>query len=148
MAKKGVMPVELHHSILSWWGRDALPWQKATPDVLPAVHLWFSPCSQCHRLPPQCLRERAGSDGCSRAGAPGRSRGICSSQTQRRLWPLPTWVLSEPHTTCQAASVTCWLIRTWASLDKVLRSWSLCRWAGTGVARSVRLNNSFLINLS
>lgn len=39
------MPVELYHGVLCWWGRDALPWQQANPDVLPDVHLWFSPCS-------------------------------------------------------------------------------------------------------
>lgn len=73
---------------------------------------------------------------------------MCSSQTQPRLWLLPTWVPSEPHTMCRAASVTRWPIQTWSSLDRVLRSWSLCWQAGMGVARSVRLNNSFLTNLS
>lgn len=42
LPKPGVTLVELHQCVLSRWGSDVLPWQKATPDVLPAVHIWFS----------------------------------------------------------------------------------------------------------
>lgn len=43
-----------------------------------------------------------------------------------------------PHTTRQAPSVTHCPIQTWASMEEVLRSRSVCGWAGAGVARSVR----------
>lgn len=111
LVKREVMPVELHLSILSWWSGHALPWQKASPDVLPAVPLCFS-LLMVAPLPAQCSQGWAGSGGCSWAGPPGRGGGTCHLQTQHQLWPLPTWVPTEPHTT---APVRHWPIWTWAS---------------------------------
>lgn len=57
----------IQHSIL---GQRCLAMAEGHPDVLPAVHLWFSPCSQWHR----CLRS-ALEDGqsCLQPGGVGAS---------------------------------------------------------------------------
>lgn len=93
-----------------------------------------------------CLH-RALEDGQAAMAAAWEDRGHLLLADTASPLASPHQVPSEAHATCQAASVTRWPILTWVSLDKVLRSWSLSWQAGTGVARSVRLNNSFFINL-
>lgn len=90
LPKPGVTLVELHQCVLSRWGSDVLPWQKATPDVLPAVHIWFSLHSGGW----------GGSDGYSWAGeeSPAALRPCLGFAL------LPSWVPSGPGVTHTAPS--------------------------------------------
>lgn len=79
-AKRGVLLVELHQCVLPWWGSDVQPWQKAIPDVLPAVHNWFSELW------------RMGRQRWAQLGrAHGRRGGTCSSQALCGIWDCGIW---------------------------------------------------------